>query len=133
MSIAGDLIRSLQRKEGKFDSTIHKNVLLISPDKITQTYIKIFLEDDKFYLAYVPLELLLFSHKNTIKYNDALKQIQSKRNTRPILIDGFNKHLGRYVVGDGHHRCIVASDLGYTHIPAIVPCIIEDSEFIVLY
>jgi hypothetical protein len=69
------------------------------------------------YLAYVPLRMKSRYLKNKITMTEL-------ETVLPVVLWG--KKTGKYSLRDGNHRCTIAYELGYSHIPALIP----DEEFI---
>lgn len=75
------------------------------------------------YLAYVPLNIINCQKWSQVRYKDSKKIMQETNSVLPIRIHRMNisgHWNGIYGMIDGNHRCTIAREMGYTHIPAIM-------------
>jgi hypothetical protein len=83
----------------------------------------------KWYLAYIPLNIIDFSNWEPSRYNHNIKLISETKCVKPIILGDFDDSIKKYTLSDGNHRCFCSNELGYTHIPAIVHISIKDHSF----
>jgi hypothetical protein len=74
-------------------------------------------ESYKWYLAYVPLEIINFS--NGPRYLENKREIENTNSVMPIVLGDFIEN-NKYTLHDGNHRCYCVKEMGYTHIPAVI-------------
>jgi hypothetical protein len=77
-------------------------------------------EESSEHLFYFPLNLISFKAWKPERYIHNKELITEHRNTKPIDVGDRLDKDGKFMLGDGNHRCTVASELGYTHVPAYI-------------